>query len=266
VDAATGTEISFSAFYLAPILFGGWYGGPIVGLALSALSAGDWYALELAGAPFSHPAVPYWNAGMRFMLYAISTVAIARLQDSVRKERELARTDPLTGVANGRTFDETIGLEVRRARRSGLPFTVSYMDLDDFKQVNDRFGHPVGDRVLVAVAATIRQQMRVTDLVARLGGDEFAIFQPDTDAEGARTSLAKLREAVLAAMRANGWPVTLSIGSATFRTPPADASELIKRADRLLYQVKRAGKNDLLHEVADEGRQQVDRAEERAAL
>ena len=109
--------------------------------------------------------------------------------------------------------------------------------------------HPVGDQVLITVASTMKRSMRATDLVARLGGDEFAIFQPLTDAEGALASLAKLREAVLAAMKDKKWAVTLSIGSVTFRTPPEDSSELIKRADKLLYIVKQRGKNDVLHEV-----------------
>lgn len=249
LDAETGTEVSLSALYLVPILLGAWYGGRAIGLTLSVFSAIDWSFVGLAEVAYSSPAVPYWNSAMRLVLYATVTLTVTRLQDSIRKERELSRADPLTGAANGRTFQEWVEHEIKRARRTGEPFTVSYMDLDNFKEVNDRFGHPVGDQLLITVASTMKRSMRATDLVARLGGDEFAIFQPATDSEGARASLGKLREAVVAAMKERKWAVTLSIGSVTFRTPPEDSSELIRRADKLLYIVKQRGKNDVLHEV-----------------
>jgi len=249
LDYLTGPEISFSVFYLIPIMLGGWYGGRTVGLILAFASAFDWLLIEVSASTFSHPAIPYWNAGMRWVLYSIVIIALSRLEESVERETKLARMDSLTGAANGRTFHETIEHEVKRATRTGHPFSVAYMDLDNFKAVNDQKGHLVGDEVLRTVAETMKRNMRATDLVARLGGDEFAVFQPETNGEGAVASLSKLRDALLSAMKKKGWPVTVSIGAVTFLTPPNDPTELIRQADALLYEVKGSGKNNLKHKV-----------------
>src|SRR6185312_6159583 len=105
----------------------------------------------------------------------------------------LARIDALTGVANGRTFYDLARVELCRFQRTGRPFTVAYLDLDNFKQVNDRLGHPAGDDLLRRVAQVLRDNTRVLDVPARLGGDEFALLLPETDAEDALPVLSKLR-------------------------------------------------------------------------
>ena len=139
--------------------------------------------------------------------------------------------------------------EIGRLQRYKRQFTVAYVDLDNFKTVNDQFGHSKGDELLRIVANTARNQLRDTDVVARLGGDEFALLLPETGQEDARVVIAKIQRSFLSEMRNNGWPVTLSIGVLTCIEMPGTADELIKMADKLMYSVKNNGKNAISESV-----------------
>jgi len=163
----------------------------------------------------------------------------------------VARTDFLTGVPNWRAFAERATTELNRARRYGRPLTFAYVDLDDFKAVNDRYGHAAGDTLLSDVARTIGHVLRRTDVIARLGGDEFAVLLPETGPEPAWIVLRKLHNAVRIALAEAGWPVTASIGAVTCVVPPADVDELVRLADQLMYDVKRIGKNQVHHVVIE---------------
>jgi diguanylate cyclase (GGDEF)-like protein len=124
---------------------------------------------------------------------------------------------------------------------------VAYLDLDNFKEVNDRFGHSRGDSLLRLVAATIRTNLRKTDMVARLGGDEFALLLPETGYEPAAAVLRKIHQLLLGKMQRCGYPVTCSIGAVTFLRPAESVEELIKRADACMYAAKRGGKDRMKH-------------------
>lgn len=166
-----------------------------------------------------------------------------RLKESLAKEQELARIDPLTHVANRRAFYEVAEAESARARRYRRPISVAYLDIDDFKRVNDTLGHSTGDALLVSVASTLRSQLRTTDVVARMGGDEFALMLPETDATSAQVVLEKLQRALLETARASDWQVTFSIGAASFVTAPDSLDTMLRLADEELYAIKAQGKN-----------------------
>lgn len=160
----------------------------------------------------------------------------------------LARTDPLTSLANRRFFIDRLEEGIARARIGGAPLSLIMMDLDHFKQVNDRFGHAGGDLVLVAFAGLLESQVRGVDLAARLGGEEFAVVMADADlrvagdvAERLRTRLADLRPLDAC------YRVTASFGVAQ-RRPDEDADALLGRADDLLYRAKRSGRNQVVLE------------------
>jgi diguanylate cyclase (GGDEF)-like protein len=119
---------------------------------------------------------------------------------------------------------------------------VGYLDLDDFKKVNDTLGHAAGDDVLLLVADTLRQNTRSVDFVARLGGDEFAVILPGTDHEGAAQLFARIRTALQDAARRRRVPVGFSVGIVTYRAPPASVQDMVTTADDLMYQAKRDGK------------------------
>jgi diguanylate cyclase (GGDEF)-like protein len=166
-----------------------------------------------------------------------------------RVTRQLATTDELTQLANRRQFDEALAAEVVRAERFRDTVAVVAADLDNFKEINDRFGHDVGDLVLRAFAAAIRTNVRDVDLPARYGGEEFTVLLPATDAEGGRQLAERLRAAVenlsLDSGGAGIVPVRSSFGVASYPAEPS-AAALMRAADRALYRAKAAGKNQVV--------------------
>ena len=158
----------------------------------------------------------------------------------------LATTDGLTGVNNRMAFNAKLTEEFGRAGRHAHPLSLVLMDVDDFKAFNDQFGHPAGDAVLKATAATLQQTVRSIDMVARYGGEEFAVILPDTDEAGAMALAERFRQAIAD----HPWKkraVTVSVGAATLTPLTADADELLRDADRALYESKNAGRNRVRH-------------------
>ena len=178
-----------------------------------------------------------------------------RLEEVTEKLAQLAREDHLTGLANRRTFDDMLGKEIERARRSQLPLALVLADVDHFKRFNDTYGHPAGDDVLRAVASAVEGVLRRPgDLAARFGGEEFTIILPNTNAEGAMIIAEKVREAVSALIfnlpdkAPDG--VTISLGVAMLQVPQIAAvsretvsAEFICAADKALYKAKATGRN-----------------------
>jgi diguanylate cyclase (GGDEF)-like protein len=166
----------------------------------------------------------------------------ARLYEDARK---LADRDPLTGFYNHRYLHERLGEEVIRAQRARRPLSVLMLDMDDFKLVNDTFGHLFGDRVLVWTAERIRSTLRAPDVAARYGGDEFAILLPDADPDAARAAAQRILrtfgEHPYEGEGRGPVPMGLSIGIATHPVDGRTPTELIAAADQGLYEVKRAG-------------------------
>ncbi|HSK53377.1 MAG TPA: sensor domain-containing diguanylate cyclase [Clostridia bacterium] len=169
----------------------------------------------------------------------------ARLYEDARN---LADRDPLTGFYNHRFLHERLGEEVVRAQRARKPLSVLMLDLDDFKLVNDTFGHLFGDRVLTWTAELIRSTLRGSDIPARYGGDEFAIILPETDLDEARRAAERILEAFrdrpFVGEQRGPVPVTASIGVATYPDTGRTPTDLIAAADRALYAVKRDGGHD----------------------
>ena len=165
----------------------------------------------------------------------------------IRRAERLAGTDDLTGLCNVRAVTDTLRREVTRASRAGQPLSLMVIDLDGFKGVNDRHGHPRGSRVLMEVAALLRGSMRRTDFVARLGGDEFAVVLPDTGGKGAASAGERLRARIAhrVFLQREGLDVrlTASVGAATASGPGVTVDALLERADDALYRAKAGGGN-----------------------
>ncbi|WP_054698251.1 GGDEF domain-containing protein [Geotalea toluenoxydans] len=141
--------------------------------------------------------------------------------------------------------------EINRSRRYGRFFSIAYLDLDNFKAINDTKGHHVGDDLLCVVAGTIVENMRCADMVARIGGDEFVVLLPETGASDARSAVVKLQERLMERMGARNWPVSFSVGLVTYYCPPTSVDEMLKKADGLMYEVKSQEKNSFRHEVVE---------------
>lgn len=248
-DFATGRELAFSLFYLIPVVLVTWFSGKKTGLVICLASAVTWFAADmLAGQSYSQPVIRYWNAAVRLAFFVVVTVLLPALKE-LGREKEMSRTDYLTGIANRRFFFEVAQREIDRSQRYKHPFTIAYIDLDDFKSVNDRLGHKVGDNLLCAVVDQARQYLRKTDTIARLGGDEFVLLLPETDQAAAQIIVSRIRLALLDEMQLNKWPVTFSIGVLTCYQAQITTDEMVKKADELMYSVKKHGKNAVAYEI-----------------
>lgn len=249
LDWSIKNYISLSIFYLVPISLATWFAGRFYGFFLSSVSSFLWWWANLSDYPMNVSLVVYyWNTGVRFSCFLLTTYLLSELQQSFQREKELARTDFLTEVANLRFFFEFANLEIKRAQRYRYCLTIAYLDVDNFKCVNDQFGHKIGDKLLKNVAQTIKLKIRSTDLIARMGGDEFAILMPETSYEQAQIVLDRIQKSLLETMQENQWKVTFSIGVATFIKSPNSVEDLIERADNLMYYAKHNGKNMVKHE------------------
>lgn len=251
IDRVTGPDLSLSILFLTPIALVTWLTSRRLGVYLSIVSAVSWVLVNLAATEqYPHPIIHYWNGAVRLGFFLVTVVFVSFGRRAVEREREFARIDHLTGVANTRAFAEDLEAEIARARRYDHAFALAYIDLDDFKLVNDNMGHLGGDEVLRRAASIIRDNLRVTDRVARLGGDEFGILFPEASRDLVEAAIAKLR-ARLAADPGDGGPrIEASIGVVTFPRPPTSAEAAIRRADQLMYRVKQGGKNNVRLEVA----------------
>ena len=245
-DFVTGYEISFSLFYVMPISLVTWFTSRRFGVITSIASALIWLWADVAtGRNYSHPLIYFWNTAIRFGFFIIITLLLSELKRILEHERWLSRTDSLTGAVNARYFLESMQLEIDRSVRYKHPFTIAYIDLDNFKVINDRHGHNIGDKVLSAVGSCLRRQLRKIDIVARLGGDEFALLLPETGGAECQAVIAKVQRSLLDEVRTNNWPVTFSIGVLACADPPHTAEELLKLADDLMYSVKNQCKNGI---------------------
>jgi diguanylate cyclase (GGDEF)-like protein len=255
VDHLTGTEISFSIFYLLPVAFAFWQGGFWPGVATATAGAAAWLVADLsAGHQYSRHVIPYWNSLMRGLIFLTVGMLLVRLKRALERETHLATRDSLTGIGNWRHFEVVAGRELGRARRSGKSLSVAYIDLDNFKIVNDSLGHQAGDTLLVSVASALQESVRTIDCVARLGGDEFIVLMPETEQEGARVVVDRIRRMLVETLKEGHWSSTLSVGLVAFASMPASIDEMIKTADDLMYGAKKGGK-DSVAELIVQGKQ-----------
>ncbi|MEO8303888.1 MAG: GGDEF domain-containing protein [Betaproteobacteria bacterium] len=181
---------------------------------------------------------------MRLLFLLLVALLLARLRDMLIRERGLSRTDLATGLPNARAFRETFEGEIARAQRYAQPLSLAFVDIDDFKRVNDSRGHVEGDRLLRRFGQAIRAQLRGSDTVARYGGDEFVILLTAADQNAARAAVDKLRRALSEEMTKESWAADFSIGVVTVQPggPGASVDALLERADELMYEAKFSGK------------------------
>ena len=178
---------------------------------------------------------------------AAAAIHNARLYEQTQR---LATTDPLTSLSNHRSFSESLALEIARASRLDYALGLLMIDIDNFKRVNDTFGHPVGDDVLRNIADVLRSNLRQTDVAARYGGEEFAVVLPGLGPHGVQAVGEKLRRAVraldpLVMDGAAPFHISISVGGVSASYPDLNAVELIRVADSALYAAKRRGRDSV---------------------
>jgi len=245
-DLVSGNEFSISIFFLVPVAISTWYCNRRTGVVFSVFSAILWFVIDYAERTYSHPTAPYWNTTVRLGFFLVAEELLSQLKVQLGNEQNLARTDALTGLLNVRGFTEQAEMLFGLAARRGRPVVLAYIDLDNFKKVNDERGHSEGDKVLRIVSDRISSSLRVTDVAGRMGGDEFAIVLPEVDEAGARIVIDTLRRVLLREAEIQGWPISFSIGVVSFDTPSSSLDEAISIADALMYQVKESGKDNII--------------------
>jgi diguanylate cyclase (GGDEF)-like protein len=248
LDFVSRGRLSLDVFYLVPVLLSSWFLSRRSALGFAIGCAVASYIVNELSFPNVQLA-ELWNFSARLIIFLVVVQLNLLLRRRLESETALARTDFLTGVGNARAFFDQAEMELSRSRRYQHPLTIAYVDLDNFKKVNDSMGHAEGDKVLTTVANTMRRTLRGSDFPARLGGDEFAILLPETDYAQSQVIAQRLRTQLLEASKAHNWPVTFSMGVLTCSEPPTTIKTLIDEADALMYKVKQAGKNAIRHSI-----------------
>ena len=250
MDAIIQPHTSEDFLYVVTVMVASWYVGRGAGIALAIFAAALWFLLSFMDNQLVNSyLLRVWDAFSLLVIYLIVAFSISALKKRMIKLDSLARLDSLTGLYNRRAFYQTVSQEASRSGRSHSTYTIAYLDVDNFKQVNDTFGHVVGDEVLVTIASILKSNLRRADTVARMGGDEFVLLLPDTDAENAENAIRKLFLRLNEAMHAKQLSVTFSIGVITFTDNPCPVDDMVKQADRLMYEIKSNSKNGIQFET-----------------
>jgi len=241
----TDVELAFASFGLLPVLVIAWIGGKRNGLLMAFFAAAIWVVADVVtNRQFSAPWIPWANAATRLVTYSLVVILAAQVRLQFEREHEHATRDTLTGLLNRRAFLDNGISEVVRSKRYAHPLAVVFLDLDNFKQLNDSNGHDAGDAALQATAKALLDTLRSNDQIARLGGDEFAILLPEIGCDEAVEAGSKISVAVNGALR--DFPlVTGSVGVAWFGEVDRTFPAMLKAADELMYEVKASGKGHL---------------------
>ena len=250
VEISSGFEPSLLSLYVIPVALSAWAVRPRTAYALAAVAATLPVPFSaLAGEPIGWAVI--WSVFSNFVLLGIIVMLLTTLRRRLSDEAAFVATDTLTGLLNRGSFITRLDAELTRAARYGRAFTLAYVDLDNFKAVNDLEGHGVGDELLRRTADALRSSTRQTDVLGRLGGDEFAAILPEISGGATGSVLENLRKQLIRTMAKGGWPVTFSIGAVTFETPIDTSREALRVADAAMYAVKRSGKDGIHHLVWD---------------
>lgn len=243
LNTRTPTDLHLGILYVVPVLLAAWHDGLGWGVAFALATALLRFGVGSDHLPPETPLeIRFATEAAYLLVVGVAIVGLSKLRRTQAQLELLATHDPLTTVLNARAFSAALAQELGRNRRYGRPLALIYLDLDDFKKVNDAHGHATGDAVLRLVADAMRSAVRQADVVGRLGGDEFGVLMPETDAAVAQGVATRLVTGVRTVFR--GTPsVTASLGVVAVSGTEAGSDELLRRADEAMYEAKRAGKD-----------------------
>jgi diguanylate cyclase (GGDEF)-like protein len=238
--------INLILLQLLPVLYVSWHAGVGWGLVLAVAMTAVQIALRAQNG-WDPSGLVYFDLASDFGVVLLLVWIQALLKAAYQKAHTLAHHDNLTNTLNRAGFYNILGKEIERRRHyAKAPFALVYFDCDNFKQVNDKYGHHVGDALLATVASVALANLRHRDLVSRLGGDEFAILLPECDEAAANTAIAHFKRALDDTMANNNWDVGFSIGIAVFTHTVYSVEKTIELADGLMYAAKKSGKNRIV--------------------
>lgn len=246
----SATYYSFDVFYCVPILHAARLSSiralrrsdtqlpVIIGIFVGVVwTTGEFLAV--------YPDYP-WNAWLlNAFARSVTFTVIGRVMARVWRERESSRKDMLTDLANRLEFTERFAVEQSRSARSGKPYSLLFIDIDQFKSLNDEQGHYTGDQALKALSTILTNNSRAGDVVCRFGGDEFALLFPETDDASCKLLADRIMEVAKADFQSKGWPIGLSVGCVTGSGSSQSIEELLQIADGKMYSMKKEARIQL---------------------
>lgn len=250
----SATYYSFDVFYCVPILHAARLSSiralrrsdtqipVIIGIFVGIVwTTGEFLAV--------YPDYP-WSAWLlNTFARSVTFTVIGRVMAKVWREREFSRKDLLTDLANRLEFTERFAIEQSRSERSGKPYSLLFIDIDQFKLLNDEQGHHIGDEALKALSVILTNNSRAGDVVSRFGGDEFALLFPETDEASCDMLANRILEVAKTEFKNKGWPIALSVGCVTGSGLNKSIEELLQIADGKMYSMKKEARIQLRNEL-----------------
>jgi diguanylate cyclase (GGDEF)-like protein len=242
--------INLDPVYILPVIISSWYGSKLSGIWVSLFSVLVLGVIEWG----------FWQGslqiterlvfiGSHLATFLLAALIVTYFSITHRIEVDAADTDTLTGVHSVRSLQVELNNVLLRSKRYNRAFSLAYIDIDNFKKINDLHGHSTGDNLLKEVANCLVSSLRVTDIIARIGGDEYVCVLQETGQEEARSAFAKVIDLLDKKMKIHGWPVSFSVGVVTFQKLPEDINAAMTIADKLMYSVKNDKKNAVAYQV-----------------
>jgi diguanylate cyclase len=239
-----GPDIPVADFFLIPVAGVAWLArSRSYGYVAAVFAAATTVVIAVVGPADAALGAALGGAAFRLVFYVVVIGLLGEIRRTQTEREVEARTDPQTGAANVRAFRDVAAAELERCCRYDHMLSLLYLDVDDFKEINDTFGHAAGDRVLLAVSHVMRCSVRVNDTVARIGGDEFVVLMPEANRFAAAAVARRVQNALSRVSTPAGDTVHYSIGLATLLEPPESVDQLLHAADSLMYRAKRSGKD-----------------------
>jgi diguanylate cyclase (GGDEF)-like protein len=244
LDSSTSWELSFTLYYLLLVLMVGIKISFRWGILFCILTIISGASSDIINDyPYTDCFYFYVRHINRFIIYLVIVYMASKCKNACEYERYKSYYDYLTNIYNRRGFYHALDVERKRAQRNNTQLAVVYIDCDNFKEVNDQFGHRRGDELLVEIALMLKKFIRAIDTVARIGGDEFVVIFVDSDLKTISETVNRLHIKLTEEIKNLGFNVTFSCGLGVFEYLPIDDDEIIFLVDNLMYESKRTGKN-----------------------
>lgn len=242
--------VDLKPLLVIPVLLASWYGGRKTGASMAALTALSLLLMNYnISSEHFYISSSLYDSIVVLFAYLFISIIVTNFRKVHCIEIIAADTDALTGLSNLRKFYTELENELNRSKRYEHMLSLAYIDVDDFKNINDTLGHPVGDELLIQLSKALQISLRTTDTIARIGGDEFVCLLPETEQSAAKSAIFNAEKTLKDTMKKHNWDVSFSIGVVTFEILPEDVTQAVKLADDLMYQVKRGKKNDIAYKI-----------------
>jgi len=239
LDVAMGSSVQLTAAYIFGPIVTAWCVTRRDGALMAVLTAIISTIVHASSGSVSLQPLPFAATLLiRIVTFSVLVLLVSQVRVTTERYEHLSARDALTGLLNRGALCERLEAEIVRSQRYRVPISILFADVDDFKGVNDRLGHPEGDRFLVDIAGALSGGLRPTDLIGRMGGDEFAVVLPETEREGAEALLTRLHERLGELEKRYG--TGLSVGLAAFDVAPESCEQALASADVAMYAVKGA--------------------------